>query len=65
MPAVGDWLAVDPRSTCARAGIEAVLPRRTCLSRQEVGRATRAQVLAANVDIVFLVSALDTGRGFN
>ena len=65
MPAVGDWVAVDPRPTCARAGIEAVLPRRTCLSRQEVGRATRAQVLAANVDLVFIVSALDAGRGFN
>ncbi len=65
MPGVGDWVAVDPRATCARAGIEAVLPRRTCLSRQEVGRATRAQVLAANVEIVFLVSALDAGRGFN
>lgn len=65
MPAVGDWVAVDPRPTCARAGIAAVLPRRTCLSRQEAGRATRAQVLAANVDVVFLVSALDAGRGFN
>jgi ribosome biogenesis GTPase / thiamine phosphate phosphatase len=65
MPAVGDWVAVDPRPTCARAGIEAVLPRRTCLSRQEVGRAARAQVLAANVDLVFMVSALDAGRGFN
>ncbi|NCA81620.1 MAG: ribosome small subunit-dependent GTPase A [Opitutae bacterium] len=65
MPGVGDWVAVDPRPTCARAGIEAVLSRRTCLSRQEVGRATRAQVLAANVDLVFMVSALDAGRGFN
>jgi ribosome biogenesis GTPase / thiamine phosphate phosphatase len=65
MPSVGDWVAVDPRLTCARAGIEAVLPRRTCLSRQEAGRAPRAQVLAANVDLVFLVSALDAGRGFN
>ena len=65
MPAVGDWTTVDPRPTCARAGIAAVLPRRTCLSRREVGRATREQVLAANVDVVFLVSALDAGRGFN
>lgn len=65
MAAVGDWAAVDSRPTCARAGIEAVLPRRTCLARQDAGRATRAQVLAANVDVVFLVSALDAGRGFN
>jgi len=65
MPAVGDWLALDPRPDNARAGIEAVLPRRTCLARQDAGRATRAQVLAANVDIVFLVGALDGGRGFS
>ena len=65
LPAVGDWVAIDPRPTCDRAGIAATLPRRTGLSRQAVGRATREQVLAANVDVVFLVSALDAGRGFN
>ena len=64
-PAVGDWTAVDPRPTCDRAGIAAVLPRRTCLARQDAGRATRAQVLAANVDVAFLVGALDAGRGFS
>ena len=65
MPVAGDWLALDPRPTCDRAGIVAVLPRRTCLSRQDAGRPTREQVLAANIDLVFLVSALDAGRGFN
>jgi ribosome biogenesis GTPase / thiamine phosphate phosphatase len=65
MPAVGDWVAVDPRPGCDRAGIEGVLARRTCLSRQAAGRAVREQVLAANVDTVFLVCALDAGRGFN
>ena len=64
-PAVGDWVAVDPRPTCDRAGIAAVLPRRTCLARQDAGRALRAQVLAANVDVAFLVGALDAGRGFS
>ena len=65
LPAVGDWVAVDPRPTCDRAGIAAVLPRRTCLARQDAGRATRAQTLAANVDVAFLVGALDAGRGFS
>ena len=65
LPAVGDWTAIDPRPTCDRAGIAATLPRRTGLSRQAVGRAMREQVLAANVDVVILVSALDAGRGFN
>jgi len=65
LPAVGDWAAIDPRPTCDRAGLAAVLPRRACLARQDAGRATRAQVLAANVDVAFLVGALDAGRGFS
>jgi ribosome biogenesis GTPase len=38
--------------------IEAVLPRRTSLSRKEVWQVAREQVLAANVDIAFLTQAL-------
>ena len=64
-PAVGDWVAVDWRPGHDRAGIEGVLPRRARLSREDAGRATREQVLAANVDVVFLVCALGEGRGFN
>jgi ribosome biogenesis GTPase / thiamine phosphate phosphatase len=38
--------------------IEALLPRRTSISRKEVLHATREQILAANVDVAFLVQAL-------
>jgi ribosome biogenesis GTPase / thiamine phosphate phosphatase len=51
---VGDWVGVDPEPNL----IEAVLPRRTTISRKEVWQATREQVLAANVDVAFLVQAL-------
>jgi len=54
LPAVGDWVAVDRE----RGFVEAVLPRRTELSRKEVWQAAREQVLAANVDVAFLVQAL-------
>jgi ribosome biogenesis GTPase / thiamine phosphate phosphatase len=54
LPAVGDWVGVD-RDTLL---IEAVLPRRTSISRKEVWQAVREQVLAANVDVAFLVQAL-------
>jgi ribosome biogenesis GTPase len=54
LPAVGDWVGVDRE----RGFVEAVLPRRTQLSRKEVWQATREQVLAANVDVAFLVQAL-------
>jgi ribosome biogenesis GTPase len=54
LPAVGDWVAVD----LERGQIDAVLPRRTSISRKEVWHAAREQVLAANVDVAFLVQAL-------
>ena len=58
MPAVGDWVAV-----CDAAGeryaIEAVLPRRTKISRKTPWLKVDEHVLAANVDTVFLVSGLD------
>jgi ribosome biogenesis GTPase len=63
LPAVGDWVAVRPRPGEAQADIHAVLPRRTVFSRRAVGGATVAQIVAANVDTVFLVTALD--RNFN
>lgn len=56
-PAVGDWVALDER-------IHAVLPRRTKFSRKVAWVETEEQVLAANIDVVFLVMAL-TERDFN
>jgi len=57
MPAVGDWVAVRPREE-GRATIHAVLPRRTKFSRKEALSRTAEQVVAANIDTVFLVSGL-------
>ena len=54
LPAVGDWVGFDPETVL----VEAVLPRRTSISRKEVWQAVREQVLAANVDVAFLVQAL-------
>jgi ribosome biogenesis GTPase len=59
LPAVGDWVAVRPREGGRRAVIQAVLPRRTAFVRRAAGKGTVAQVLAANVDTVFLVMGLD------
>lgn len=59
-PAVGDWVAITPRpGDPTRADIRAVLPRRTRFSRRAAGEELVEQVVAANVDTVFLVSALD------
>lgn len=62
MPAVGDWLAVCEASE-ERFAIEAVLPRRTKVSRKTPWLKAEEHVLAANVDTALLVTGLD--RDFN
>jgi ribosome biogenesis GTPase len=57
LPAVGDWVAVRPLDGERKAVIEAVLPRRSAFTRKEAWARTVAQVVAANVDTVFLVTA--------
>jgi ribosome biogenesis GTPase len=60
MPAVGDWVILRPSpATGARPQIRAILPRRSAFSRKAAGRETEEQVVAANIDTVFLVSGLD------
>jgi ribosome biogenesis GTPase / thiamine phosphate phosphatase len=62
-PAVGDWVAAVIPASGQRATVHAVLPRRTAFVRRAAGDVTALQVLAANVDTVFLVMGLD--RDFN
>lgn len=57
-PVVGDWVSFEPRLQEGTTLIQAVLPRRTQLVRKAAGRTDEEQVVAANVDVVFLVSAL-------
>ena len=59
MPAVGDWVAIAARPDEGAATIHAVLPRRTKFSRKVAGLASEEQVLAANVDAVFLLMSLN------
>jgi ribosome biogenesis GTPase len=59
LPAVGDWVVVRKRPDEARGAIVAVLPRRSWFSRRMAGQVTDEQVVAANVDVVFVVMALD------
>ncbi len=58
LPAVGDWVAVRSTGDGA-ARIEQILQRQTQFVRKAPGERTEQQVLAANVDAVFLVSGLD------
>jgi ribosome biogenesis GTPase / thiamine phosphate phosphatase len=58
-PAVGDWVAIDVPSSGGDARIRAMLPRSSRFSRRAAGDPTEEQVVAANIDVVFLVSGLD------
>jgi ribosome biogenesis GTPase len=58
-PAVGDWVSVATRERDGLAQIHAVLPRRSKFSRKAAGANSEEQVVAANVDTVFLVQGLD------
>jgi len=60
-PAVGDWVAVCDGED--RAIIHAVLERRTALIRRAAGSQANAQVVAANIDTVFIVTSAT--RDFN
>jgi ribosome biogenesis GTPase len=59
LPAVGDWVALRLSPGDGNALIQAVLPRRSKFSRRTAGRATREQIVSANVDTVFLVVGMD------
>jgi ribosome biogenesis GTPase / thiamine phosphate phosphatase len=58
-PAVGDWVAIESRPGDRQATIHAVLPRTSVLSRKAAGQETVQQIIAANVDTVFIVTSLN------
>jgi len=57
-PAVGDWVLAQEAGPDL-ALIHGLLPRRNALSRKEAGQTVQEQVLAANVDVVFVMTAFD------
>src|SRR5919205_2193316 len=59
LPAVGDWVVIRRMGEEGKAKIHEVLPRRSKFSRKAAGRETEEQIVAANVDTVFLVTGLD------
>jgi ribosome biogenesis GTPase len=62
-PAVGDWVALRNGDGGGRDLVVAVLPRRSRILRKAAGRTTTAQVVAANLDTVILVTSMN--REFN
>jgi ribosome biogenesis GTPase len=65
LPVVGDWVAFKPGSATREGSVAQVLTRRTLMLRQAPGQrgSLQEQAIAANVDLVFIVTGLD--RDFN
>jgi ribosome biogenesis GTPase len=62
-PAVGDWVVLTMLAQEKRASIHAILPRKSKFSRKVAGPNSEEQIIATNIDTVFLVQGLD--RNYN
>ena len=61
-PAVGDWVAIKPMEK-NQAIIHEILPRKTIIERQAIGRFGKKQTIATNVDVAFVMQ--DITHDFN
>jgi ribosome biogenesis GTPase / thiamine phosphate phosphatase len=59
LPAVGDWVGCVTSPHYGEARIDAVLPRRSAFRRRAAGSRPGAQILAANVDTLFVATSLN------
>ena len=60
LPTVGDWVTVTPiPQDQGKVQIGSLLERKSKFSRKEAGEVVDEQIVAANVDTVFIVSGLD------
>lgn len=58
LPAVGDWVLLRVPEGAQRALIHRVLARRSKFSRKAAGKKTEEQIVASNVDTLFIVASL-------
>ena len=59
LPSVGDWTVLDGASPASEAVIRRILPRKSKFSRKAAGDETQEQIVAANIDVVWIVTSLD------
>jgi len=59
-PAVGDWVVLEQRPGEDRCSIHTILNRRSKFTRKMAGKKTDEQIVAANIDTVFIVSSLNS-----
>ncbi len=59
LPTTGDWVYADFHDDDTHAIIYGVLPRKTLLKRKTVGKLVDFQLIAANIDIAFIIQSLN------
>jgi ribosome biogenesis GTPase len=57
LPCVGDWVCAQRHASGGPAIIHAVLPRKTFLRRRSPGKTVDFQMIAANIDVAFIVQS--------
>lgn len=63
-PAVGDWVVIKAYNS-DQAIIHKVLPRKSILVRQAVGKTGEEQVISTNIDVAFIVQAINNNFSIN
>jgi len=63
-PAVGDWVTITVYDS-DQAIIHNILPRRSVLERQAVGKFGEIQIISANIDVAFIVQAINNNFSIN
>ena len=58
-PVAGDWVSVSANADDGTATIHAILPRRTAFVRRAADSVQTLQVIAANIDVVFIVTSMN------
>jgi ribosome biogenesis GTPase / thiamine phosphate phosphatase len=59
-PAVGDWVLLREYLEEGKAVIHGILPRKSKFSRKVAGKGTFEQIVAANTDVVFILTSLNS-----
>jgi ribosome biogenesis GTPase / thiamine phosphate phosphatase len=63
-PAVGDWVTMTIYDS-NQAIIHKVLPRKSVLERQAVARFGETQIISANIDVAFIIQAINNNFSIN
>jgi len=63
-PAVGDWVVIKTYNS-DQAIIHKVLPRKSVLARQAVGKFGEEQIISTNIDVAFIVQSINNNFSIN